>query len=1334
MFETDTADALADRGRKATLNDESAGEIGRDKQKNSTEPRQAPIRFKDAVGRKFVFPFHLVNTWPGMESVIREAFRHVDVLEPHVQGGHYDLVGPNGEIILPSIWEHVVEPDWFISMQMWPMQQPLGVPPDKESIVSRSTGSRPVQPTEARLEGVFHFPEGAMADRTHSLHLALFDLQFGGSMQSAEVTISCDTGMLDSSPAHVEISKIGFFRRASSGAVLSEQTPDSCGQHHDAIESATFLVESPKEHGVCLLFRRRHGETAHSFSVSLDAQCVHYGGDVDRYQVEERINVDGRERTLWTPLSWAAANGWEGGLKLMLQEMGTLQNKRDHDGRSALSWAAGNGQEMATKLLLGEPEVQVNEGDNEGRTPLSWAAGNGQIKTMDLLLAQTDRINAGSADCHGRTPLSWAAGNGHTDAVLALISYGKKSVGIPSLSIDDTENPGNSPVCWAARNGREDVLGILVEEGLQIAEKPEKRRNLPWGQFYLHKAAEQGWATLTKLLIDKKVPVNSIDPDNDARTPLCVAAEQGQSEVVRILLQAGAASNYQTGRARDTPLGLAIRHGHEGPVKALLGAGADVLLENAKGESPMDLAKHHPTIFQMTVVADKDGRLAETEDRHLHSAIDHEFKATVIDFFFVSGVYKPHVAEISVDDLLKNPRYSNDPDAVFPSLRWLHLPANNLQLIAYSSRSAGSGGNTMAPLGCITPDSCGHIARRSQAPHPLMIAADFPTWTASVLGGALEPEETDYRADLVLFMPFLHWDLEDVRSKRDAIVNPASCGGSLNLTLNRDQKLLKAYLTNDHPLHVRRTLDQYYYHTLTDTTMRDQDQVVRRYQAEAHMQPRILTMVDQLWLWVLHGLNGKSDTVISCFPFVEQEGILKHPDPYGLTDVLRRVKLYILDAPSSVQTAYDLAGLIAATCSRVYFDRASILSFEDTKSTLQFSELYETVVRNTIQEEAALFRRFMHLRKENLSDIRSEISLLSKIRDAHDELNIMAMVFDDQRKVLKVMDSIVKSASTPEIINTSFGTTESGTMSDEELGKTKADKPLGRARDSMSEVDVRVNREEGYTGQRITAIWGTRNDSDDFSLPLAMVKASIDEISRMIERAERASQAANFLVDLKLKQNSVMDAQESLKQGRTVLVFTLTTIVFLPLSFMATFLTLDISQFQTNSEGELDLGYVLYIIFPISTLISAILIGVAFKVERVKAAWNWATGSVSRMSSITKPSKTKRGTMRYIPGQSQAAAILRASDLEAQKRGTGSYATGDNSLIQLEQQQQQGGAAGVDDEAAATSLADGETISVKDLRSKINTIRFANKFEEYETETQGNKAGEHAGAEGFRPQ
>ncbi|KAF5716303.1 hypothetical protein FMUND_6421 [Fusarium mundagurra] len=84
---------------------------------------KAPVRFKDAVGRKFSFPFHLCNTWLGMEDLIKQAFMQVDVLGPHVMEGHYDLTGPDGEIILPSVWEKVIQPDMVITMTMWPMDE-----------------------------------------------------------------------------------------------------------------------------------------------------------------------------------------------------------------------------------------------------------------------------------------------------------------------------------------------------------------------------------------------------------------------------------------------------------------------------------------------------------------------------------------------------------------------------------------------------------------------------------------------------------------------------------------------------------------------------------------------------------------------------------------------------------------------------------------------------------------------------------------------------------------------------------------------------------------------------------------------------------------------------------------------------------------------------------------------------------------------------------------------------------------------------------------------------------------------------------------------------------
>jgi hypothetical protein len=58
-----------------------------------------------------------------MEQLIHQAFAHVDLIGKEVHAGHYDLVGPAGEIILPQVWETMAKPDMDIEMRMWPMPE-----------------------------------------------------------------------------------------------------------------------------------------------------------------------------------------------------------------------------------------------------------------------------------------------------------------------------------------------------------------------------------------------------------------------------------------------------------------------------------------------------------------------------------------------------------------------------------------------------------------------------------------------------------------------------------------------------------------------------------------------------------------------------------------------------------------------------------------------------------------------------------------------------------------------------------------------------------------------------------------------------------------------------------------------------------------------------------------------------------------------------------------------------------------------------------------------------------------------------------------------------------
>jgi hypothetical protein len=78
-----------------------------------------------------------------MEDLIKQAFLHIEVIGPHVAEGHYDLVGPNGDIILPQVWETVVEPDWTITMHMWPIPEK---PKEPEPSAKEEAAPPPAKP------------------------------------------------------------------------------------------------------------------------------------------------------------------------------------------------------------------------------------------------------------------------------------------------------------------------------------------------------------------------------------------------------------------------------------------------------------------------------------------------------------------------------------------------------------------------------------------------------------------------------------------------------------------------------------------------------------------------------------------------------------------------------------------------------------------------------------------------------------------------------------------------------------------------------------------------------------------------------------------------------------------------------------------------------------------------------------------------------------------------------------------------------------------------------------------------------------------------------------
>jgi ankyrin repeat protein len=84
-------------------------------------------------------------------------------------------------------------------------------------------------------------------------------------------------------------------------------------------------------------------------------------------------------------------------------------DSKDHRGRTSLSWAAGEGHEEVVRLLVERDDVEADSKDDNDRTPLSWAAENGHEATVRLLVERDD-VEANLEDEYGKTPLSYETG------------------------------------------------------------------------------------------------------------------------------------------------------------------------------------------------------------------------------------------------------------------------------------------------------------------------------------------------------------------------------------------------------------------------------------------------------------------------------------------------------------------------------------------------------------------------------------------------------------------------------------------------------------------------------------------------------------------------------------------------------------------------------------------------------------------------------------------------------------------------------------------------------------------------------------------------------------
>ena len=282
-------------------------------------------------------------------------------------------------------------------------------------------------------------------------------------------------------------------------------------------------------------------------------------------------------RPLFTSLHCASYFGI-GEVVAALVEMGSCDiNQEDCRGFTPLIWAARQGNEGVVRLLLARDDVNPDKLSSCDQTLLSAATSQGLEGVLRLLLVRDD-IGPDKPDRSGHTPLWWAAFYGHEGVARLLLAR-------DDVDLDKLDHYNQTPLLLASSQGREGVMRLLFARDDVDPDKPGYRGRTP-----LWRASSGGHEGAVGLLLARD-DVNLNMPDNDGQTSLSAASSGGHDGVVRLLLTHDGIDPNKSDSCGQTPLWWASFGRHEGAMRLLL-ARDDVNpnTPDIYGETPLEIA------------------------------------------------------------------------------------------------------------------------------------------------------------------------------------------------------------------------------------------------------------------------------------------------------------------------------------------------------------------------------------------------------------------------------------------------------------------------------------------------------------------------------------------------------------------------------------------------------------------------------------------------------------------------------------------------------------------------------------------------------------------------
>lgn len=267
-------------------------------------------------------------------------------------------------------------------------------------------------------------------------------------------------------------------------------------------------------------------------------------------QVNATLPVQGE-----TVLMTAALSGNVGIVKTLLDHGANVNAVTAISGQSALMWAASQGHHDVVRLLI-ERGADVHARSKGGFTPMLFAAQQGDIDTARMLIAAGVGVNREGQD---QAPLMIATNSGQVPFAIFLLEQRADA----NASTPDGETALHAAISIGGRRTGFDPDAVVTE--------PNDKLKLI-KMLLEHGADPNRRALRVSLRSETAAGIGSGPKDADnfgvarsrrGATPFWVAAENADTAIMRVLLDAGADPTLTT-EDKTTPLMAAAGLGHGG--------------------------------------------------------------------------------------------------------------------------------------------------------------------------------------------------------------------------------------------------------------------------------------------------------------------------------------------------------------------------------------------------------------------------------------------------------------------------------------------------------------------------------------------------------------------------------------------------------------------------------------------------------------------------------------------------------------------------------------------------------------------------------------------------